>query len=536
MGGPISFMGLSSGLDTQAIIDRLMQIERQPLALIEQKQELTEQKLEIYRDLSSRLELLDTSVNALNLQSTVAAKSATSSNTDVLDVTASAAADIGSQTIDSITQLARAASEGSVGVSDRTAEFDQGTYFNFKVGETEYEITLSDDQKTLEGLRDAINAAAGDDVTASIIDTGVETDNYKLVLRSDNTGADYDISDISTDIDVTTGVDLTFVDSVEGRNAVFEVNGVEVSRSSNTVTDVIEGLTIQLKQESGSAVTIGVSRDTTSLQEAVEDFIGKYNDVNSLIQAQFEIDPDTNQAGVLSGDSNLRSIYQRLQQLVVRGIEDSEGNRHSLASIGVDIDKYTGDLSLDETRFEEAVADNESEFFVTLFLRNGVSSDSRVSYVSSTHQTEAGDYGVTVTGYDGDGNVQGYFTLNGEQISATGSGQYLGGASGTDAQGLRVRIASGATGSLGSIYFTVGVAESFERSLDDMLTPLVGQLDRIESRLEDEITGLTEEIESFEVRLEERQRQLLLQFAAAEDAIAQLNSQSSAFQQQLAQL
>ncbi|HUX07586.1 MAG TPA: flagellar filament capping protein FliD [Acidobacteriota bacterium] len=538
MSGPVTFSGIFSGIDTATIVERLMEIERQPLRVIQQEQLQTQRRLAIFKNLQSRLSSLDSAIQSLNRASTLGAKTATSSNTDVLTVSASSAAAAGSFTIDSITNLARAASEASIGVTDKTADFVSGSSFSFDVGTETVSISLSAGETTLEGLRDAINTQATGLASAAIIDTGDDNDPYKLVIRSVETGADSDISNISTDIVVsTTGGDvaLSFVpaESVDGLDALFKVNDVEISRGSNTVSDVLEGVTLELKGTTGSPVTVTVARDTDTIKSEVNEFISAYNDINSLIQSQFDYNEETESAGPLSGDFTLRQIQGSLQSLVVGGIEDADGNRYSLATIGIEIDKYSGALSLDESKFNEAIANDDKQLFLDLFLARGVPSDKRVTYVSSRNATQAGNYEINITGYDGTGNAEGTFTLDGQVYTGIGEGQCLVGPEGTPAEGLRIRIASGVTGALGSVYFSVGVAEQFERRLDDFLMPISGLLPKVESRLKGDLASFADHIAAFEERLEERQRELTQQFIAAEQAIASLQSQSSSFSQQL---
>jgi flagellar hook-associated protein 2 len=527
MSGAITFTGLFSGLDTDSIIEKLMQIQRQPELVLTLKQADAQARLDTFQDLSSRLSSLDSTVNKLNLITTVSGKTATSSNSNVLGVSAGYNSAEGTFTVNSITQLAAAASEESIGVEDSSEAFAAGTYFNFKVGEESINITLSEGQKTLDGLRDAINAAAGDEVRASVINTGLADDPYELVITSLSTGEDYAITDFDTDIRVTTSggeADLTFSTAVAAKDAQFQVNGVTVYRSSNTFNDVVEGVTLELKGETASAVTVTVSRDTDTLKSALEDFIEKYNDVNSLIQAQFSIDEATGEAGILSGDFTLRQVQQSLQQTLLGGVVDADGNRYSLGSIGVEIDKYTGDLTLNEAKFNDAVSNTDKELFLDLFLSRGIPTDARVTFVSSSHNTEAGIYDI---------NVQGTFTKNGEVYTGTGAGQYLVGPTGTDAEGLKVKIASGATGDLGSVSFSIGVAERMERQLDDFLTPLIGLLPKTETQLEESIADLGDQIDAFEERLALYENSLRQQFAAAEEAMATLQSMSSMLESQL---
>jgi flagellar hook-associated protein 2 len=541
MSGPVTFTGIFSGIDTDSIVAKLMQLERQPLTVIENKQTEMQQRLQAFQDLSSRLSTLNSAIQSLNSLSTLGAKTATSSNTDVATISATSAAANGGFTIDSITNLARAASEAAIGISDKTADFVSGSTLSFDVGTETVTINLDEGERTLEGLRDAINTQAGDKVTATIIDTGDANDPYKLLIRSVDTGAANDISNISTDIVVTTSggdVALSFVpgESVDGLDASFKIDGVQISRGSNTVDDVIDGVTINLKATSSNPVNVTISTDSEAIKGAVNEFISAYNNVNSLIQAQFKFDEETQTAGVLSGDFNLRQIQSSLQSMVVGGVTDADGNRYSLATIGVGIDKYSGALSLDETKFDEAVANDDKQLFLDLFLARGIPSDKRVTYVTSSDATQTGNYEINISGYDGEGNTQGTFTLDGQSYTGVGQGQYLVGPDGSPAEGLRIRIATSVTGDLGTLSFSVGVAEQFERKLAEFLAPISGTLPKLEDRLEKDIAGLGDQISAFEERLTERERQLKEQFTAAESAIASLQSQSSAFSQQLSSL
>jgi flagellar hook-associated protein 2 len=536
MSGAISFSGLFSGLDVDSIVEKLLEIERQPLYVIENRQSEEQDRLSVYQDLQSRLSSLDSTILSLNSALTLGAKLASSSNTTALTASANSSAAIGTYTIDSITTLAKAASEASIGVSDKTADFVSGSSFSFDVGTETVTINLTEDQTTLEGLRDAINSQAGDLVTASIVNTGDANDPYKLIIRSDETGAANDISNFSTDIVVSTsGGDtaLSFVsgESVQGVDAVFKINGVQISRGSNTISDVIDGLTLTLNGKTDDPVTVTVSADTDTIKSALNDFITAYNDVNSLIQAQFSYDEETGSAGVLSGDATLRQIQSSLQSLVVRGITDADGNRYSLATIGVSIDKYSGELSLDEDKMATAI-ESDSSLLFNLFLARGAASDSRVSYAGSTDSTTEGVYSINITGWDGNGNVQGTFTLDGQVYTGVGNGQYLSGPAGSPAEGLKIKITDGATGDLGTITYTVGVAEMFERKLDDFITPLDGLLPKLQTSLEKEIANMDDQITAFEERLATRETQLYAEFTAAEEAIAQLQSIQSTLDQQ----
>lgn len=541
MGGNITFTGLT-GIDTETIIEQLMLVKRQPINLYQQEQQIIDTKRSIFSDISSKLSTLKSSADSLNSSGTLNGKKATSSDTSVLTVSANQFADVGDITISNVS-LATKSSEAFTAIADQEAQFSSGTYFEFEVNGNTYTIdisTLSSEDQSLEGLRDAINEQAEDDVKAVIVNTGDNDDPYKLVLQSTGTGEDYQISNIDTDIVATTSSGDTALaavvsDQVLAQDATFELNGLEVSRSSNTIDDLVEGLTITLKDESTDDVTISVTRNQEGIKEKLQSFVENYNAVNTVIQGQFEVNPETGFAGPLSGDFTLRQIQSSMQSIVVGGVQDSEGNRYSLGSLGIEIDKETGDLSFDPAAFDEAIAENP-DLAVNILMDSGATSSSNMDFISASTDTTVGSYNVTVTGYDTDGNVEGFFTYDGVDYTGTGDGQVLRGPDGSPAADLKVRIDSGVTGDLGGMYYSRGIASNMESTLESFTSPVTGLLPKLDDQLQDDYNNLADQIDAFEERLDIEERILKQRFLAAEEAISQLQSQQSAFQSQLASL
>lgn len=542
--GSINFTGLSSGLDTNAIVEKLLEIERQPLSVIELQQATLEAKQAAFGSINTKLVALDSAVSKISTSSGINLRTASTSDSAILTATANANAQVGTFNISKITSLAKAHSEAFTGVTDQDAAFASGTTFSFKVDGETYSIDIDDlpvSEQNLTGLRDAINDTAGDVVQASIINTGNANDPYKLVIQSKETGEANRITDISTDITVNTSggtVALATVGSEQilGTDAKFTFNGVEIQRSTNTIDDVITGLTLNLKATSDTPVSITVEQDGDALKENINSFITAYNELNAAIQEQFKYDEEAGSAGLLSGDSTLRQIQSTMQQLVIRGVTDADGNRYSLATIGIEFSKEDGSLSLNEETFEDALANSDVDLFLDVLTSRGVTSGNQAFFVSSGTNTQAGTYGISVSSWDGSGNVQGSFSLNGQTYAATGSGEFLTGAAGTPVEGLRIRIANGATGNLGSVTYSVGIASQLDRTINSFTSPLTGLLPKLDSQYEEELARLDDQIEEFEERLALRERELKAQFTAAEEALSSLQSQQASLQAQLSSL
>lgn len=242
-------------------------------------------------------------------------------------VTATGSANTGSFSM-TVTQIAKAETFVADGVADQdtTAIASASGILSFTVGSgtaTEIDVTSS---TTLEDLRDAINNAnAG--VTATIVNDGSGTDPYRLVLRSDTTGSDGNITFNQND------TDLNFVNTQADQNASITIDGIDITSSSNTITSVIDGVTIELV--GSGTTTFTVSNDTATVTANINKFVDSYNSVKSFIDEHSTYDPETGEKGVLFGDSTLSLIENRLRGIIGSSITGLSGTYTALAQIGI---------------------------------------------------------------------------------------------------------------------------------------------------------------------------------------------------------
>ncbi|WP_461205748.1 flagellar filament capping protein FliD [Clostridium sp. DL1XJH146] len=244
-------------------------------------------------------------------------------------------------------------------------DLNQEGTLSIKVGDNEVEtidITTTD---SLSDIVARINEEL-DNVSATIID-------YQLVLKSKGFGDEtITLTDDSSDsiIDAI-GMKATEQISDEnvarrGNNSEFTVNGISVTRSSNEISDVVDGLTFTLKDE--GTTTLTVSNDYSDLESAIESFVSQYNSTLSFMQSKSASgDPDVEgSAGDLAGDSSLQRLISNLRTSVSDTISGITTNYKSASSLGITtVDNY-GTLSFDTTTFEEAMDDNAEavkEFF-----------------------------------------------------------------------------------------------------------------------------------------------------------------------------
>ncbi len=251
--------------------------------------------------------------------------------------------------------------------STQTLDFDSlGTgKFTIQVGTgTPVEITVDLSNNTLDGIAQAINNLDFG-VTATVI---TDVNGSRLAITSDTSGEAGDLTITQDGVDPVEG--LSFA-TTAGQNALFTVDGISVETSSNTVTDVIAGVTLNLLNVSGGTdVTLTIEQDEEKAREAVDEFVTAYNAVIQAINTQFIFNPVTEEGGVLSGDSTLRSVQSKILKDAVFSISGNNGIVN-LATIGIDI-ADDGTLSVNSTELDNALASNfeDVQVLITSFADN----------------------------------------------------------------------------------------------------------------------------------------------------------------------
>lgn len=251
--------------------------------------------------------------------------------------------------------------------STQTLDFDAlGTgKFTIQVGTgTAVEITVDLSNNTLAGIAQAINDLDFG-VTATVI---TDVNGSRLAITSDTSGEAGDLTITQDGVDPVEG--LSFA-TTAGQNALFTVDGISVETASNTVTDVIAGVTLNLLNVTGGTdVTLTIEQDEEKARGAVDEFVTAYNAVIQAINTQFIFNPVTEEGGVLSGDNTLRSAQSKILKDAVFAISGNNGIVN-LATIGIDI-ANDGTLSVNSTELDNVLASNfdDVQTFITSFADN----------------------------------------------------------------------------------------------------------------------------------------------------------------------
>ena len=305
----ISVDGLISGLDTTSIVKQILDLERRPIDLLKAKQAtLTKQKT-AWQEVNTRMLSLETSAKGLNTEGLFNTRSAdfhtnNSLGGTVLSVSSGPDAVDGTFNI-VVTQLATAEkSVSNEGFTSATASASASGTITID-GTYNISVTSSD---TLTNIRDKINNS-GANVTATVFNAGTTTSpSYKLVVTGDNTG----LSNAFTITDIT---NLTFNETQTAQDASFTLDGISVTKDSNTVSDVINDVTLSLETVGSGSVTF--STDYTALVDKIQTFADAYNEVTNYMKEQFSYDHGTNSKGDLFGNTALLSIQSQLRGIVI---------------------------------------------------------------------------------------------------------------------------------------------------------------------------------------------------------------------------
>ncbi|HWQ94302.1 MAG TPA: flagellar filament capping protein FliD [Gammaproteobacteria bacterium] len=420
---PITAPGIGSGLDVNSIVSQLLAVERLPLNALDRKEAVFQAKISAYGNIKGALSSFQTAVRGLSDIARFQTIKATSADTTVYTAAASSSAVPGNYAVE-VTQLAQTHSLRSEGFANLTSVVGSGTLtfqygtlgsnpFSLNPDKTAQTVTIGASQNTLSGIRDAVNAA-NIGVTAIIVNDGSAGTPNKLVFTSKDTGESNSLKVTVTDDDTThtdtsglsqlaydptavVGSGKNLVQTVAAQNALLNVNGINsISKANNTVTDVIQGVTLNLlKQAPGTTVNLTVVKDTASVKANVEAFVKAYNDINKTISDLTAYNASTKQAGLLQGDPSALSIQRQVRSVLTNALQFAGGNYTLLSQIGVSFQK-DGTLKLDTNKLQTAIDSNFTDI-AGLFAAVGKPSDSLISFVSATADTKPGSYTVDVT-------------------------------------------------------------------------------------------------------------------------------------------
>jgi flagellar hook-associated protein 2 len=365
----ISTLGIGSGLDLASILDSLQTSEKAALTPISTQQSSYTAKLSAYGTLKSALTTFQTANTTLN-NADLFSTTKTTSSSSAFSATTAAGAVAGKYTV-SVSQLAAAQTlTSAVQTSNTTAlaTTDSTLTFQNAKGDAAVSVSVPAGTSSLTGIRDAINKSAAG-VTASIIKTG--DGSYRLSMTSKETGTDNAVTVAVTgdsaiqsmlSYDGTSSSNMT--QSVEAKNSQLTVNNVAIENSSNTISDALEGITLNLNDVTTGNQTLTITSDTSKASSAITAWANAYNtlqDSFASLTKYTAVDVGTSAQdtsnGALLGDSTLRTIQSQLKTMLTNA--QSSSTYKSLAQIGVTSDPSTGELEVDDDKLTAALTSDQ---------------------------------------------------------------------------------------------------------------------------------------------------------------------------------
>lgn len=394
----------------QYLVDQYMRFEQGPKDRLTNRKSSLNDRIKILSDLDSKLSALQTKTERMTDEFTnyFAAKKAGVSNPELLKATASSDAVIGNHvlTVERLAAFDTRVSNQYISSNNDFASYVTDQTFQIEVAHPTDEdennrvtidVTITADQFTddnqtvLQAIANAVNGAmdqavADETITneervrASVVNE--ESGTSRLSIRSDSSGykyrMDFGASGLLDDLNINNAVltsgttggymhEVGTSESTSELNSMFNLNGLTFYRDSSTVTDAIDGLTLQFLNTFSNQETVSVNTNTESVRKEIDDFISAYNETISFVREKTQYNSATEKRGELSEDYNVRNILVDLRNISQGEVTDVTFDEYNLLyDIGIEADQQ-GKLSVkDAEKLTEAIETNP-EFVSDIF-------------------------------------------------------------------------------------------------------------------------------------------------------------------------
>jgi len=406
-----------AGFDAQAAVDGLLGIKQFEINQLQKKQDAVTARQDALLQVNDAVSSLrNTAIGMADsaaffgYNASLASNSSTVTASTLMDVSGTSGVTAGQHSI-IISQIAQAQRlSSSVAVKDGTgtAAASASTALNisgsFLLAGTTVSITTSDSLNDIAANINQLNTgASATGVSATVMKVG--NNDFRLILASDTTGAtgftlsgaDLDAAGALASLQLgATGQANAYQTLQIAQDANISIDGLAITRSSNTITDALSGVTLSLKQaDPAVTVNMNIGVDQQALRANVQSFVDAYNSVQTLINDQFKFDPNTGVGGILSGEPLLTTIKGNMSASLLKSVAGLASDRSSLVMIGVEPD-VNGKLMINEDRFGTFLA-NDPTAIRDLFVAQGSSTNNSLQFLTNGLNTPSGTYSVNVT-------------------------------------------------------------------------------------------------------------------------------------------
>ena len=440
--------GLSSGIDWSSIITQLIAVDQQSVTLVSNQQSAYQAKLKEWQSFNTQLLTLKTAAGDLNdpdsfnvFKTVMSTDNSSVQAGSLISASADTSASADSYTM-KVINLATAEKLSSNTFADATSALGSSYAGDITINGKTLKVDATD---TLAGVANKINNLnAG--VTASVLN--FSTTDHRLIITSTSTGA----QGISITNDLFGWTDTNNV-MVAGQDATVNIDGVNVTKSSNTIDDVIPGVTLNLlNADNNTTINLNVTRDIDTIKKNIQSFVTDYNNVMSYISTQSSYDTTTNTTGgVLFGDGTLLSVKSDLTSAITQPIWGVNSQFSILGLAGINLDNK-GQLSIDDATLTNYLQTNFNDI-LSLFASQGTTSSNSLAYIAHTQNSKAGEYTVHIDA----AATQSTSTSNNAVSGALGNDETL-----TVKGNIRADISLTAGMTIGDIISAVNTATSMQ--------------------------------------------------------------------------
>lgn len=527
--GSIHFTGLGSGTDFNEMIDQLVKLEQRRITRLELWKSEWDEKVEAFQELNTSLVTLRTSLSGMNSVNKFFVKDASSSNEAVLRATADSDAAQGTYNIEvgALAQNHIMFSDNGFASRDSVVNPDGGNVFSYNYQGKKIDLQIPD-EATLSSFVNAFNTDPNNPgVRASIVNQG---DEYFLQLRGMDQGKDMQVT-INADTDINTFHDGTalFTVSQEAQNAQIKIDGWPtgenwIERSSNSISDVFEGLTFNLYNLGQSQVAVEINNE--AIKEQVYSFVEQVNEVLTLINKQTKVN-EAGRGAVLTGNYGLQMIQARIKNIMATigiGFDRQAGGDSfpSLSTIGISTDADRGSptfglLQIDEEELDRALR-NDPRGVAEL-----ISGDLEPDTTSPDFRFGSLVKGVTRPGiYDVEyeigagGNIL-WARIDGKTAGIDGN--YITSKEG-DSRGLSIQVDNMTAGTYqGNVRLKTGKVNELSDVLRQLTDSSDGTLKILERNYNDIMRNIDNKIDFEQRRIDRYERDLRMRFARLEELL-----------------
>ncbi len=352
----IALGSINSGLPKD-IVQQILVAEKIPIQKMEERKGKIESKKALLTDLMKRVENLRGAVYANKSERSFREFSVNISGDGIAATVDKNVAQPGNYQIE-VLQLAQKSSAISNGVEDKDKTYTGVGYLQYDLPDgTTKEIYIDKDHATLSGISKLINGDSENGMRANVVNSGDGTDEpWKIIITLDQTGDDNKANFPNLYL-VDGEVDIWFDAEREAQDAKIKLDGFEIELPSNTSTDLIPGVTIDLKKASpGDELSLEIKEDTAKMTAKIDDLVTSMNEIISFIKEQNAMNESTDTSRTLGGDITLQTLESRLRSTVFSGIKTEWGARR-IGDLGLTFQR-DGKLKLDKDKFQAALNKN----------------------------------------------------------------------------------------------------------------------------------------------------------------------------------